>query len=255
MRKQILILGGTSEARQLASELAVRTDLAITLSLAGRTHAPLTQGVPTRSGGFGGVPGLVAYLREHHVRALIDATHPYAATMSAHARDAAQLTGTPTATLGRLPWTAVLGDRWIEVADAQAAVAYLGSAPRRVFLTIGRQAIADFSRAPQHDYLIRSVDPVVPPLAVPRAEYILQRGPFGEDEERELLRSRAIEVLVAKNSGGTATYAKIVAARSLGITVLMLGRPSELPHAGLTRISAVVAWLDHVLDSPIERGV
>lgn len=225
------------------------------LSLAGRTAAPLCQAVATRSGGFGGVPGLVDYLREQQVSALIDATHPYADTMSAHARAAARLTGTPLVALRRPPWVAGPGDRWTEVADTAAAVAHLGAAPRRVFLTIGRQEIAGFAHAPQHHYLIRSVDPVVPPLAVPQAQYILRRGPFGEDEERELLRTHAIDVLVAKNSGGPATYAKILAARGLGLAVVMLRRPSELEEAGLTHLGDVVAWLDHVLATASARGV
>ncbi len=255
MQHHILILGGTTEARLLGERLALRTDVAVTLSLAGRTLVPRAQAVPTRSGGFGGVAGLVHYLRRHAIAALIDATHPYAATMSAHASSAAVETGVPILALRRPPWSALAGDRWIEVDDMAAAVAALGDAPRRVLLTIGRQEVSQFAAAPRHHYLIRSVDPVEPPLAVPHALYVLERGPFDEESERELLLRHAIEVIVAKNSGGAATYGKIAAARSLGLPIVMLRRPPAAPVRTVTTIAAAVSWLDHGLHAPSERGV
>jgi precorrin-6A/cobalt-precorrin-6A reductase len=255
MRRHILILGGTTEARQLAQQLAPRTDIAVTLSLAGRTVSPLAQPVPVRSGGFGGTAGLARYLRDEAVQALIDATHPYAATISAHAVSATGQTHTPMIALRRPPWAAVAGDRWTEVLDAQDAVRGLGAAPRRVFLALGRQELAPFAAAPQHHYLIRSVDPVQPPLAVPHARYIEERGPFGETEERTLLAGHAIEAVVAKNSGGAATYGKIAAARSLGIPVLLIRRPAEPGGRAVTDVDAAIAWLHHVLGIEVDRGV
>ncbi len=247
MAKNILILGGTTEARLLGQQLANRSDIAVTLSLAGRTASPLTQAVPVRTGGFGGIAGLVQYLRVHKIDALIDATHPYAAAMSAHAHCAAMQTDTPLVSLCRPPWSAVGGDRWTEVHDAAEAARTLGSEPRNVFLAVGRQEIGHFAQAPQHRYLIRSVDPVDPPLAVPHAHYIQDRGPFGEEPERELLRAHAIEVVVAKNSGGEATYGKIAAARALGVSVLLLQRPPALPVPTVTTVGEAITWLDHVL--------
>jgi precorrin-6A/cobalt-precorrin-6A reductase len=255
MRRHILILGGTTEARQLAQQLAPRTDIAVTLSLAGRTASPLAQPVPIRTGGFGGIAGLAHYLRDEAVYALIDATHPYAATISAHALSAARQTQTPMLALRRPPWSAVAGDRWTEVLDAEDAVRSLGPAPRRVFLALGRQEITPFAAAPQHHYLIRSVDPVQPPLAVPHARYIEERGPFGETEERMLLAEKAIEAVVAKNSGGTATYGKIAAARSLGIPVLLIRRPAEPGGHAVGDVAAAMAWLHHVLGTGVDRGV
>src|ERR1700733_4260373 len=260
--RHILILGGTTEARQLAQLLAARTDVAVTLSLTGRTVSPLAQPVPVRRGGFGGIAGLARYLRDAGIYALIDATHPYAATMSANAVSAARQTNTPLIALRRPPWHAVAGDRWTEVADAGDAVRALGPAPRGVFLALGRQEIAPFASAPQHHYLIRSVDPVQPPLAVPHARYIEERGPFGEEQERALLAGHAIEVVVAKNSGGQATYGKIAAARALGIEVLLIRRPPDLGGRRATDVSEAIAWLDHVLGTDahvpgaeLDRGV
>jgi precorrin-6A/cobalt-precorrin-6A reductase len=256
MRRQILILGGTTEARELAQLLAPRTDVAVTLSLAGRTASPTTQAVPVRRGGFGGVEGLAQYLREHAIDALIDATHPYAARISLNAMRAALQTNTPMVRLRRAPWDLVDGDRWTEVRDADQAARSLGSVPRNVFLALGRQEVARFAVAPQHHFVIRSVDPVDPPLAVPHARYILDRGPFVEDKERELLLAHGIEVVVAKNSGGSATYGKIAAARTLGLEVLLLRRPPELENRSATGVGETMAWLDHVVLKPkVDRGV
>lgn len=252
---RILILGGTAEARRLAERLAGRSDLAVTLSLAGRTAAPARQGVPVRIGGFGGAEGLADYLSSERIDALIDATHPYAAVISANAASAAQSAGVALLALRRSPWRPVAGDRWIEVADVPAAVGALGGAPRRVFLALGRKELAPFANAPQHHYLVRSVDPVDPPLAVPHATYVTGRGPFTEANDRALLRAHAIEVVVAKNSGGTATYSKIMAARALGLAVIMPSRP-PLPAANAVEtIEDALAWLDHVRAPRADRGV
>jgi precorrin-6A/cobalt-precorrin-6A reductase len=243
--RRILILGGTAEARQLAARLAQRRDLAVTLSLAGRTASPAAQPVPVRIGGFGGADGLARHLVAERIDALIDATHPYAATMAANAARAASSAGVPLVALRRPPWTAVAGDRWIEVAGVQAAVAALGGMPRRVFLALGRKELAPFQAAPQHHYLVRSVDPVEPPLAVPNAIYVTGRGPFTQSGDHALLSAHRIEIVVAKNSGGSATYSKIAAARALGLTVVLLARPPLPEVAAVTMIAEVEAFIDH----------
>jgi precorrin-6A/cobalt-precorrin-6A reductase len=252
---RILILGGTAEARGLAQGLAGRSDLAVTLSLAGRTATPAVQPVPVRVGGFGGADGLADYLSAERVHALIDATHPYAAIISANAARAAQSTGVPLLALRRPPWIPIAGDRWIEVEDIPAAVAAVGAAPRRVFLALGRKELAPFTAAPQHHYLVRSVDPVDPPLAVPYATYVTARGPFAEAAERALLGVHAIAVVIAKNSGGTATYGKIAAARSLGLPVIMPSRPPLPAVTAVETIEEALAWLDHVRAPGADRGV
>ena len=247
MTHRILILGGTTEARQLAGMLSARADLAITLSLAGRTENPAAQCVPTRVGGFGGADGLAAYLRETCTDLLIDATHPYAAQISANAAEAARKNGMPIFALRRAGWEAVEGDRWTLVDTVGDAVQSLGPVPRRVFLALGRQEVATFEAAPQHHYLIRSVDPVEPKLAVPDASYLLARGPFGETAERALLEKHHIDVVVSKNSGGEATYGKIAAARAFGIEVVMIRRPA-LPDVPSTEtVEELAAMVDHFL--------
>jgi precorrin-6A/cobalt-precorrin-6A reductase len=250
---RILILGGTMEARQLAERLATRPDLAITLSLAGRTTAPALQPVPVRVGGFGGAEGLADYLLRQKVDVLIDATHPYAATISMNAAAAALRAHVALLALRRPGWTPVAGDRWIQVADAAGAVQALGNIPRCVFLALGRKEIEPFAGALQHRYLVRSVEPVVPPLAVPHAIYITGRGPFAEADERTMLEHYRIDAIVAKNSGGPATYGKIAAARALSLPVIMLRRPSLPAVEAVETVDDAVAWLDHV--SSAARGV
>ena len=253
--RRILILGGTTEARRLAERLADRADLSITVSLAGRTIAPPTQASPVRIGGFGGASGLADYLTSQRVDVLIDATHPYAARISANAAEAAALTRVALLALRRPPWVPHDGDRWTEVTDVEAAVRALDPSPRRVFLALGRNEIGCFAQAPQHLYLVRSVDPVDPPLAVPRASYVTGRGPFTEADDRDLLSAHAIDIVVARNSGGTATYGKIAAARALGLTVILLRRPA-LPEAPTVEtVEDAMTWLDHARALPSERGV
>jgi precorrin-6A/cobalt-precorrin-6A reductase len=252
---RILILGGTTDARRLGERLAQRADLAVTLSLAGRTAAPAVQPVPVRVGGFGGAKGLADYLASEKIDVLIDATHPYAAIISVNAASAARRAGVPLLALRRPGWVPVAGDRRIEVSDMAGAIRALGSAPCHVFLALGRKEIEPFAAAPQHRYLVRSIDPVVPPLAVPHAVYITGRGPFDETDERTLLEQHRINVIVAKNSGGAASYGKIAAARTLGLPVIMLRRPALLDVAAVETVDDAVAWLDHALALVTARGV
>lgn len=245
--KRVLILGGTAEARRLTEILALRADLDAVVSLAGRTTRRSPQAVPARVGGFGGVDGLATYIEREGVRAVVDATHPYAAAMSRNAAVAAARTAVPLVALRRPPWNPAAGDRWTEANDAAEAAALLGAAPRRVFLALGRQEVRVFEAAPQHFYLVRSIEPIAPPLRVPRAEYRLDRGPFPVAAERELLERHRIEVIVAKNSGGADTYGKVAAARELGLHVLLLRRPELPPVPEVTRPEEVLEWLDHAL--------
>lgn len=222
---RLLILGGTTEATRLAARLADRADISATLSYAGRTEVPASQPIAVRVGGFGGAEGLARYLADNEIDFLIDATHPFAAQISANAALAAIATNTPILVLTRKPWTRQTGDNWIEVANNAEAVAALGDAPRRVFLTIGRLGVGDFRAASQHQYLIRTIDAPDAADMPPDHKLILARGTFALADEIALMRDEKIDVLVTKNSGGEATYAKIAAARALNIPVVMVTPP------------------------------
>lgn len=246
-KRRILILGGTTEARRLAEQLAAAGTFDATVSLAGRTSDPKALPLPSRIGGFGGTDGLIDYLAKERIDLLVDATHPFATQISQNAATAAERSGVPLFALRRPAWEAVEGDRWIRVDRTEGAVGALAGRPRRIFLAIGRQEAFRFSAAPQHSYLVRSVDPVDPPLAVHDCRYILASGPFAEIDEQELLRSERIDVVVTKNSGGGATYGKIAAARALGIEVIMIERrpPPGVIAAGT--VEAALALIDQLL--------
>lgn len=228
MTRSILILGGTADARILAGRLAEDSGYRILLSMAGRTLSPVEQPVSMRTGGFGGAAGLADFIRTEGFDILVDATHPYAARISANAVEAARLADIPLIALSRPVWPRQAGDKWQSVHTVGQAVNALGTAGRRVFLALGRQELLPFEAAPQHSYLIRSVDPVEPPLKAPDARYITARGPFVTEDEIRMLEENRIEVVISKNSGGSASYGKIEAARRLGLPVIMIERPQRL---------------------------
>jgi precorrin-6A/cobalt-precorrin-6A reductase len=252
---RILILGGTTEASALARLLAGDARFEATLSLAGRTSTPKSQPIATRIGGFGGVEGLVRFLREQTIEAVIDATHPYADQMSAHAVTACSRANVALASLVRAPWTRRAGDRWQTVPTAAAAALALGARPRRVFLGLGRQELAAFAAAPQHHYLARVIESPCPAGLPPDLRILQARGPFERDAEERLLRDERIEVLVSKNAGGTATYAKIDAARALGLPVIVIERPHKPCGHVVGSATEAVAWLEGRLHDAVPRSL
>lgn len=241
----LLILGGTSEASALAERLGSDARFAATLSLAGRTSAPRLPDIPTRIGGFGGVDGLAAYLRDNAIDVVIDATHPFAEQISANAVRAANATHTPLIVLSRPAWKPVQGDQWTTVDSLDAAAAALPNAPERVFLTVGRQSLEPFAVKPQHTYIIRVIDPPAIPAAMIRTDIIVGRGPFELAAEMELLRTHRIDRMVTKNSGGKASAPKLAAARARGLPVILVERPAPTGVAAVTTVDAVLTLLAH----------
>jgi precorrin-6A/cobalt-precorrin-6A reductase len=240
MSRRVLVLGGTGEARRLA-EVLIADGVEVLSSLAGRVAEPVLPPGEVRIGGFGGAEGLAGWLRQNPVRAVVDATHPFAATMTANAAAAAAATGTPILRLQRPGWTAQPGDdwRWVDTLE-EAAAAAAGFA--HVFVTTGRRNLDAFAGLTQ-DVLIRSVDPPEPPLP-PHTTVVLERGPFTVDEELALLREHSVDVLVSKDSGSPLVEAKLTAARRLGIPVVLVRRP-PLPD-GVPVVATVEdarAWL------------
>ncbi len=234
----LLVLGGTLEARRLCDALAERNDCQARLSLAGATRRPVPAAITTRRGGFGGVNGLVAYLRAESIDLVIDATHPFAATMSAHAATATRIAEVPLWRLMRPPWVAEPGMRWHSVPDARAAALALGAYGRRVFLTVGARSLAPFADVADKHWVIRSIE--APPTAsvVSPASVIRARPPFTEADEYRLLQDYGVDVLVTKNSGAPMLETKLAAARALDVPVVMIERP-------------ILAAADRVFDTPV----
>ena len=240
---RLLILGGTTEASALARNVVGWADLDPILSLAGRTQNPVEPPIPFRSGGFGGIAGLKAYLADEKIDVVVDATHPFAAQMSAHAVAACRDLNLPLALFTRAAWRPVPGDRWLPVTDMETAAQALGSTPRRVFLTVGGLQLAAFTAAPQHHYLVRTIDPPEAIAALPDHNLILARGPFALADEVALMQGERIDVLVTKNSGGKATAAKLAAARDLNIDVIMVERPKSEEVLAFEKLDAVMKWI------------
>lgn len=241
--RRLLILGGTAEAVALAAQAAVLPGLDIVTALAGRTRRPVQPAGGLRRGGFGGAAGLADYLRAERIDLVIDATHPFAARISANAVTAAGTVGVPRLCLQRPEWTARPGDRWIAASDSDDAAARLPKLDTRAFLAIGHSGLAAFASVVGVWFLVRLIDPPEAPLPLPNAEIVQARGPFCVDDERALLAAHRIDVLVSKNSGGDATYAKIAAARDLGLPVVMIRRPAPPKGAHVETVDAALAWL------------
>jgi len=242
-RLKILVLGGTGDAVAMATEAAEKFD--ITYSLAGRTsHPALPDGVTIRTGGFGGPHALADWLGENNIGAVIDATHPFAERIAAHTAQACSATHTPRLKLTRPAWDETADDTWHRVPDIAAAASLLPTLGARAFLSIGRQELGAFAAMEGVQLLIRSIDLPGNTDRLPRAVYITGRGPFTTAQESALLREHDINVLVSKNAGGAATYAKIAAARMADVPVVMIDRPTAPPNPIVSDVGAAITWLE-----------
>ncbi|MDE2228754.1 MAG: cobalt-precorrin-6A reductase [Alphaproteobacteria bacterium] len=239
----LLMLGGTGEAVELAERLAGEPRMRVVTSLAGRTSKPTRPRGEYRIGGFGGVEGLKRYLADRRVDLLIDATHPFATTISANAAAACDALDVPRLILARDPWSTSSGDRWIEVDDVDQAARAVSDLAQRIFLAIGRQELDAFAALKNVWFLVRLIEPLVQPPPLRDYTVITGRGPFTIESERRLLDQHRIEAIVARNSGGTATYAKIAAAREMHLPVVMV-RPPPLPPGDRAKtVAAAVDWV------------
>lgn len=247
---RVLLLGGTTEASQLAQALKT-AGIETIFSYAGRTDAPVAQPVPTRVGGFGGVAGLIDYLDAEGISHVVDATHPFANIMAHNVHQACTARTLPLMRLERPAWVAQNRDDWLSVPDIESVCDSLPYMPSRVFLAIGRMHLDQFLRQPQHHYVLRLVDTPTEPIPLPKHRVIVARGPFDVATDTALMREHRIDFVVAKNAGGSGAVAKITAARNLRLPVVMIERPARPETAKAFDIETVLRWLDH----DAERGV
>ncbi|MDR6266216.1 cobalt-precorrin-6A reductase [Roseobacter sp. N2S] len=239
--KRVLVLAGSSEARELIAAISSRFD--VVASLAGATRAPLELGCETRVGGFGGVSGLVDYLRDARIDILVDATHPFAAQMTDHGAQAASLAGIAHVVLQREGWVPTAGDNWVFV-DRFEEVAQIIPKGCTVFLGTGRQTLGDFANMVNRRLLCRVIDPPQGPFPYDSGRFVVGRPPFSIAEEVAFFQSESVEWLVVKNAGGTRSRSKLDAARQLGLPVVMQRRPALPDVPVVDRVSACVAWLE-----------
>jgi len=242
---KLLILGGTAEAAELAARLAGDDRLETVTSLAGLTRLPNVGSGQIRRGGFGGPNGLAAFLRDGGYDALVDATHPFAAQIARHAAEAAEMSKTPRVKLVRPPFARTAEDRFVPVADMEAAAKALPQ-DARVFLAAGRRELAPFTA--RHDLwcLVRMIEPPAAGEALPKGELILGRPPTDPDAEIALFKEHNIEWIVSKDSGGRAG-AKIEAARRLKLPVVLVERPALPQGTTVESVDAVISWLESTL--------
>jgi len=236
----VLVLGGTADARALAGALD-GAGAAVVTSLAGRVSAPRLPAGEVRIGGFGGADGLARWLIERRIAAVVDATHPFAAHMAASAHRGCELAGVPLLRLERPGWQERAGDRWLRVPDVEAAAAAIAPGAT-VLLALGRQRLAPFAARDDAWFLVRSVEPPAPPLPR-RHEVVVDRGPFSLDGERALLDRHRIDLVVARDSGGSATSAKLDAARERGLPVIMVDRPRRPDVPAVRDVAQAAAWV------------
>lgn len=249
----MLVLGGTSEARALAAALAGRPGLRVISSLAGRVSNPVLPAGEVRVGGFGGVVGLAGWAGAQGVDAVVDATHPFAQTISAHAVDACAQSGLPLLRLTRPSWNAREGDDWHDAGSLTEAAKLLPTLGTRVFLTTGRQGLAAFAALDQLWFLIRCVDEPADPMPASRA-ILLARGPYAQAAECTLMRRFGVDVLVTKNSGGSLTAGKLDAARELRIPVVMIRRPAVAAALSVQAVDDAVSWVLGQVPGTERRG-
>jgi precorrin-6A/cobalt-precorrin-6A reductase len=242
-RLNVLVLGGTSEGLDLARAVAGEPDIRVVSSLAGRTANPRLPPGEVRIGGFGGADGLAAFLLDHAIGVVIDATHPFAATMGRNAEAGCRQAGVPLLRLERPAWRPIPGDDWIEVDDWDEAAEFVGNKARRVLLAVGRREVGAFAAIDHVWFLVRSVEAPNPMPPFRQAEIVLARGPFALNGERSLLAAHRIDTIVCRNSGGSAADAKLLAARELGIRVVMRCRPPRPDLPAVASVSEAIAWL------------
>jgi precorrin-6A/cobalt-precorrin-6A reductase len=245
VKKRLLILGGTTEATELAAKAAGIPNLEVISSLAGRTQQPSNPAGTVRSGGFGGIAGLINYLQDQRIDLLIDATHPFAAQISWNAATAVDRVSIPRLSIVRPAWESE--PNWIEVESNEAAAAILPDLAQRIFLTIGRQELSTFAYLTELWFLMRMIDPPVAGTPIPRGEVLLARAPFSVEQERSWMQDYEIQAIVSKNSGGDATVSKLMAARELKLPVVMVQRPSMPPGLCASEVKAALVWINQQL--------
>jgi len=247
---RVLILGGTAAALDL-SEALVALNFTVITSLAGRTQQPRSPAGDLRIGSFGGVAGLVSYVQQERIDAVVDATHPFAAQMSEQAAIAAQTCAIPHLMLVRPAWEPEPGDRWLSVPTLQAAADNLPASAQRVFLTIGRREISTFAGKSDRWFLMRLLEPPPAETKLPPGTILYGRPPFTVEQERHWMQHYRIDTLVSKNSGGTATYAKIQAAQELGLPVVMVEQPPLPEGDRVATVPEAVQWVQRLVHSDV----
>ncbi len=239
---KLLLLAGSGEARRLAGQLAGEPGVTAIASLAGATRAPIDLPIARRVGGFGGAVGFKAWLEAEKIDAVLDATHPFAARISARSAAICRARGLSFLHLSRPPWQPGPGDRWHFVDDETQAAAHIPEGAV-VFLGTGRKTLMRFANLSGRQLICRRIDTPKNPFPLANGEYLLGRPPFSITQEIELFERLKIDWLVVKNAGGETSRSKLDAARALGLPVLMIKRPAPPDALRVETVAQAMAWV------------
>lgn len=239
---RLLLLAGSGEARTIAERLAVTEGVEGIASLAGVVRRSAKLALPTRIGGFGGDEGFESYLSDAGIDAVLDATHPFAARISARTARICELKGLPYSVLWRNEWKPGLGDRW-RFFDREEEVAEVVPKEATVFLATGAQGIQRFANLGGRRVFCRRIDRPLGPFPFEGGQYVIGRPPFSIEDEIRLFRQLGVDWLVVKNSGGAASRSKLDAARELGIEVALMRRPPVPATTFHRTVEEALAWV------------
>jgi len=244
MNINVLILGGTTEAVGLAHALAAqRPDLDVTIALAGVTRAPSEMPGYVRVGNFGGAQGLARFLQRQGMKAVIDATHPFAATITQNAVEACTMARVPRLRLDRPQWVLPTDTDVVFVPDVEEAARLVARTSEHTFLTIGRKHLSAFAGVRDVKLLVRLIEKPEEPLRLENCTVVLGRPPFDSAHEEALMREYQIDTLVSKASGGGGTRAKIDAAAKIGARIVLIRRPAPPDGDHVGDVEEALAWL------------
>jgi precorrin-6A/cobalt-precorrin-6A reductase len=239
---KLLLLAGSGEAREIAAALAQMPGVEAIASLAGATRTPAKLALPTISGGFGGDEGFRAWLRDNRIGAVLDATHPFAAHITHRTARICREEGIAYCHFLRPAWQAEAGDNWHMINDESEAAQHIAPAST-VFLATGRQTLNRFANLAESTLICRQIDRAKEDFPFPNGRFLVGRPPFSTDDELALFAKLKIDWLIVKNAGGEASKTKLIAARQLGIPVVMIARPA-MPDAPRVRsVAEALEWV------------
>lgn len=236
----LLILSGTGEGREIASMLH-QSGVPLIASLAGATRAPRAQHVPTRQGGFGGAAGFQTFLQDCEITAVLDATHPFASTITERSARICAALNIPYCLFARPAWAPTKHDNWTMLKHEGEAVQYIKPAST-VFLATGRKTLVRFENLSSCRLICRQIDPPDGPFPFPNGEFLIGRPPFSVEDEVALFKSFGIDWLIVKNAGGDASFSKLEAARALGLNVGMIERPPMPNVHTVSAVNGAINW-------------
>lgn len=240
---RMLLLAGSAESVQIARAIAREDRVVCMASLARAGRMPVRLDLPTRIGGWGGEAPFRDWLERERIAAVLDATHPFAVRIAARTARVCADMGVDYMRFLRPPWTPDAADAWSFLnceAEAERHIPH----GARVFLATGQRRLDQFAGLADGRTLhVRVRDLPDTPFPFPRGGWVQRPVPLSPAAEEAALHGLGIDWLVARNTGGGASVAKIEAARRLGIPVAMIRRPPQPEAPRIQTVAQALAWV------------